>query len=251
MASGMARGAWARGKRIAFGNGTQIIWDQHSAEVFRGNPNIVAPGSESADGVVWIPYYKGHRLYNRHDKAGDRWVWNMDFHALPGEVFLDKAERVAGSRFGSGFVIIEPKVERWKSVASNKDWGRAKYQAVANALKADGFRVAELVHGDQPPLSGVELFRSASFRDALAIMSNASLYIGPEGGLHHGAAAVGIPGVVMFGGFIPPSVTGYASHANLTGGAEACGSLHDCAHCRAAMEAITVDEVLEEARERI
>jgi len=57
--------------------------------------------------------------------------------------------------------------------------------------------------------------------------------------------------VVLFGGFIPPSVTGYAAHANLTGGAEACGSLKPCPHCRKAMEAISVEEVVEEALERL
>jgi hypothetical protein len=82
-------------------------------------------------------------------------------------------------------------------------------------------------------------------------MSRAALYIGGEGGLHHGAAAVGVGGVVLFGGFIPPEVTGYATHANLTGGAEACGSLDPCRHCAAAMQAIGVDEVLEHAMARL
>ena len=74
-----------------------------------------------------------------------------------------------------------------------------------------------------------------SFRHALAILERARLYVGGEGGLHHGAAAVGVGGVVLFGGFVPPLVTGYAVHANLTGGAEA----------------ITVNEVLEHAMERL
>jgi ADP-heptose:LPS heptosyltransferase len=92
-------------------------------------------------------------------------------------------------------------------------------------------------------LAGVEQLETRSFRDVLAVLANASLYIGGEGGLHHGAAAVSIPAVVIFGGFIPPSVTGYATHANLTGGAEACGSLKPCAHCRKAMAAISIDDV--------
>jgi hypothetical protein len=49
--------------------------------------------------------------------------------------------------------------------------------------------------------------------------------------------------VVLFGGFIPPQVTGYPGHVNLTGGAVACGSLQRCSHCQAAMNAISVDEV--------
>ncbi len=145
-------------------------------------------------------------------------------------------------------MLIEPNVELWKPVAINKDWGIAKYQAVADALLAAGHRVVQFQYGDGSILAGVELVKTISFRGGLAIMANAALYIGPEGGLHHGAAAVGVPAVVLFGGFIPPQVTGYDTHTNLTGGTEeACGSLLPCQHCREAMDRIGVDEVLHAA----
>jgi ADP-heptose:LPS heptosyltransferase len=250
MATGMARGAKARGKRIAFGDRRRIVWDQHSPEIFRHNPNIAPPGAEGDQDVEWVAYFKGHRLYNR--QAGDRWVWNYDFKAQPGEMFFLNVERRNGLRYGRGFVLIEPDVPSWKSVAPNKDWGRARYQAVADRLRREGFRVGQFRHPKAgPPLAGVEQFRTLNFRDGLAILRNAALYVGPEGGMHHGAAAVGTEAVVLFGGFIPPEVTGYAAHANLTGGAEACGSLRPCAHCRAAMERITVEEVAAAAIERL
>jgi hypothetical protein len=70
--------------------------------------------------------------------------------------------------------------------------------------------------------------------------------------MHHGAAAMNIPAVVLFGGFVPPAVTGYDSHTNLTGGAEfACGSFRYCEHCIAAMKAISVDEVVTAALEHL
>lgn len=250
--SGLARGAKARGKRVAFGEGRRILWDQNSAMMFRGNPNIAAPGSEGASDLEWVPYYKGHRIYNRHDVADNRWIWNMDFRPTPGEIYLDQAERNAGTRLGTGFVLIEPNIEAWKPVAPNKDWGRDKYQTVADALRAKGHRVVQFSYARSgPPLRGVDAVGTSSFRDALALLANASLYIGSEGGLHHGAAAVGINAVVLFGGFIPPTVTGYDAHVNLTGGAEACGSLTQCQHCRAAMSAISCDEVIESALERL
>ncbi|MBZ9759482.1 hypothetical protein LB553_01085 [Mesorhizobium sp. CA8] len=250
MATGLARGAHAKGKKIAFGDGIKIRWDHHSHEVFKWNPNIAAPGRERDSCVEWIPFFKGHRIYNRQD--GDRWIWNMDFSPTPGEIYLDDIERKHGKRYGSGFIIIEPQSAPWKSVAANKDWGRSKYQEVTNRLKAEGYKVHQFLSDKgSPPLSGVSPLRTESFRDAISILANASMYIGSEGGLHHAAAAVGIPAVVLFGGFIPPKVTGYPTHANLTGGAEACGSLKPCQHCRRAMEAISVDEVVEEALERL
>lgn len=252
MATGMARGARSRRMRIAFGDGRRILWDKSSGEIFRGNPNIAPPGDERARDIKWVRYYKGHRIYNTQDIAANRWIWNLDFHAQPGEMFFGEGEKRTGARFGGGFILIEPNVEGWKSCAPNKDWGRTKYQRLTDRLRDDGYRLAQFSYPRAgAPLEGVEVFPTTSFRDALAILSHAKLYIGPEGGLHHGAAAVGIPAVVLFGGFIPPSVTGYESHTNLTGGAEACGSLSACPHCRAAMRRVSVEEVYSAARDYV
>lgn len=250
MGSGLARGAAARGKRIALGNGREILWEASSFEIFRNNPNLAPPGSEGAADLEWLDFYKGHRKYNR--RVGDRWVWNPAFHAVAGELYFDAAELAAGRRHGEGFVVIEPQSAQWKTVAPNKDWGVGNFQQIADGLRDAGRRVVQF-RGDRSPvaLSGVEQLATRSFRDALSVLANASLYIGGEGGLHHGAAALGIPAVVLFGGFIPPSVTGYAFHTNLTGGAEACGSLKACRHCRQAMAAISVGDVFDAALDRL
>jgi ADP-heptose:LPS heptosyltransferase len=251
LATGMARGALDRGKRIAFGDGHRIMWDQHSGEIFDRNPNIARPGSEKAADLEWVPFFKGSRLYNK--PAAGRWIWNYEFRAAPGEMFFSHQEQTEGRRYGAGFVLIEPYVAPWKSSSANKDWGLAKYQAVTNRLLGLGHAVVQLRYPKGgPALNGTRMVMSRSFRDALSIMQNAALYIGPEGGLHHGAAAVSIPAVVLFGGFIPPSVTGYPTHTNLTGGAtEACGNLRPCAHCRDALAAISVDQVVEAAQNRL
>jgi hypothetical protein len=244
MATGMARGAAARSKRIAFGDGKRIIWGPWSEEIFRHNPNIARPGSERDRDIEWVHYYKGNRLYNRH--SPDRWIWNMEFRSVPGEVFFSDNEKAFATSIDGGFILIEPNVPQHKSCASNKDWGQAKYQAVVDVLTARGNRVVQSNHGKRR-LAGVSVIETQSFRAALAVLSRARLAILPEGGLHHGAAALGIPAVVIFGGFIPPQVTGYDMHTNLTGGATACGSLRPCAHCRAALDAITVDDVIDAA----
>jgi len=246
MATGMARGAAARGKRIAFGDGKTIKWGPWSAAIFRGNPNIAPPGSEHDKGIEWIHYYKGKRIYNEHDRAGNRWVWNLKFHPVRGEMFFSEKECREASRHGGGFVLMEPNVPAAKNYAPNKDWGSANYQKVADGLRAAGLDVAQFAYPNSGRiLDGARSVATESFRQALAVLANAVLYVGPEGGLHHGAAAVGIPAVVLFGGFIPPQVTGYEMHTNLTGGApSACGLLRPCEHCRAALAAIGVDEVL-------
>lgn len=249
MATGIARGAAARGKRIAFGDGRRIIWDQHSAQIFRGpdlktqNPNIAPPCDERASDLEWVPFYKGNRLYNTHDHVRNRWHWNMNFRAKPGEVIFAKFETAYAKNAGQGFVVIEPNLPEFKTCGPNKQWPVERYDKLARYLRKTNQQIVQFYYNSGHRIPYAKQIKTQNFRQALAIMARAALYIGPEGGLHHGAAAVGIPAVVLFGGFIPPQVTGYKTHTNLTGGAEACGSLDRCEHCRAAMEAITVDSV--------
>lgn len=242
IATGLARGAAARGKRIAFGNGKTILWGPHSAEIFKGNPNIAPPGSEHQPDIEWIAYYKGHRLYNVGH--GTHWTWNENFRPSPGEVFLDRHEIEYAERVTPpGIIIIEPNVPWHKRGAVNKDWGLKRYQAVADRLLEDGHNVAQFAIG-RDRLSGVRTIKTPTFRHALAVMARGALLVAPEGGLHHGAAAVGLHAVVIFGGFIPPGATGYETHINLTAGAPACGKLSPCEHCREALNAIGVGEVI-------
>lgn len=249
MATGLAKGAAARGKRIAFGNGSNIIWDQHSEQIFRGNPNIAPPGSEGESDLEWIPFYKGNRIYNTHDHVRERWIWNYNFSSIPGEIFFHPKEtEFAEKNSPKSFVLIEPYVPAYKGCATNKTWPLNRYVNVVEMLKRKGYNVQQFRHNGAA-LPGVGAIQAPTFRHALAILAKASLYIGPEGGLHHGAAAVGIPAVVIFGGFIPPKVTGYDSHTNLTGSSKkACGSLTPCQHCKDAMESIKSKQVYDAAK---
>lgn len=249
MATGMAKGAAQRGKRIAFGNGSNIIWDQYSEQIFQGNPNIARPGSERDGDLEWIQFHKGSRIYNKHDHVNDRWIWNYSFRPTPGEIFFtDKELSFAQRAAPNDFVLIEPYVPAYKGCAPNKTWPFDRYLNVVQLLKRKGYNVQQFRHNGGA-LAGVGTIQAPSFRHALAVLSRASLYIGPEGGLHHGAAAVGVSAVVIFGGFIPPQVTGYDSHINLTGGVDHfCGSLTRCQHCVDAMTAIKTKHVYDAAK---
>lgn len=227
IATGLARGSWAeRGTRIAFGTDKRIIWDKNSEIIFRHNPNIASPGNEARGKVEWIPYYKGNRRYNM--QGNGHWIWNMDWRCTPGEIFLMPGEeRPIQQKTGKGFVLIEPNVPEWKKSTINKRWPFQRYQDVADQLLRDGHTVVQLnsVEGrGGPRLANVKQVNTGNFRQAAAALKASALYIGPEGGLHHAAAAVKVPAVVIFGGFIPPSVTGYDGHANMVGSDRFCGS---------------------------
>ena len=250
IATGIARNAWAeRGARIAFGAHGRVMWDKNSEEVFRHNPNILAPGNEGRGKIEWVPFYKGNRGYNR--QGAGHWIWNMEWQCKPGQFFFRASETTAGARLGTGFVVVEPNVPEWKSSDSNKRWPFERYQAVTDELVSKGFQVVQF--NAPGKLAGRLLQRAGhvatrSFRDAAAILRNSVLYIGPEGGMHHAAAAVGVPAVVIFGGFIPPSVTGYEIHKNIPGSDRFCGAFEACKHCADAMQSISVDTVTNAAR---
>lgn len=245
LATGFARGARARGRRVAFGDVVlrRYVTSPWQEIIFKNNPNIAWPRDAHQPDVEWCSFCKGNRIYNRKG-AGRRWIWNYDFRASPGEFFFTSEELEFATKLPKGFILVEPHVPLHKSVAVNKDWGFANFQAVADRLTRDGYDVFQFHHHSYPLLADVETFACPSIRHAAAAMRRASVVITPEGGTHHAAAAVGARAVVVFGGFIPPGVIGYDFHTNLTGGAaEACGNLERCDHCLQALRAITVEEV--------
>lgn len=238
LGSGLARGALARGKRIAFGNGRQIIWHANAHEIYRGNENVAPPGDERAADLDWIAHYAGARTYCRL-KPGKSWEF-IPGTQRAGELFFTPDEIAFADAIEPGFILIEPNT---KQQAPNKRWPYERYREIARLLAAQGYRLAQFVAGGLA-LDRVDQIKTGSFRLAAAVLQRARLYIGPEGGLHHAAAALDVPAVVIFGGFISPAVTGYATHTNLfSGDGLGCGNIDPCEHCRKAMDRISVDQV--------
>lgn len=256
IASGQARGAHARGKRIAFGDGSKIIWHPYAERIFAGNPNVAPPGSEKAPDIEWIANYKGNRPYARTNDAKTHWIYTPGTVKVPGEVFLNAAEQDwAQQQVGERpFVLIEPSVAHFKQMKSNKQWPVGRYMAIAEKLQASGYGVVQFTYSEPYGVgnllgNGVQVIKPPTFRHSLALMQRAQFYVGPEGGMHHGAAAVGIPAVVIFGGYISPDITGYTNHYNHYAGGAPCGRFEVCQHCAAALASITVEQVFESCRQ--
>ena len=191
----------------------------------------------------------GHRPYIKL-KTAERWFWNK-YRPEPADVVLTEAETAFGRVAKSAIIIIEPNV---KNIGHrNKDWGLGLWQNLVYAIRKEGLEVPlmQMTRPGDRGLAYVSQVPVDSFRKALACLKHARLYVGPEGGLHHGAAAMRTPAVVIFGGFVSPETTGYDQHRNLFTGGEACGMRTDCPHCRKAMNAITPEMVLHEIKESL
>lgn len=175
-------------------------------------------------------------------KSGVRWTWKR-WDIAPGELFFDAKEMrtINALRVRDAIgdaVLIEPHT---KDPASNKAWIWDRWQAVALS------GVAKFVQAGPAGtriLKGVTFIETPTFRVALLVLKASRGYVGTEGGLHHAAAAIGIPAVVLWSHFIAPEFTGYATHTNIRHAVGWCGLRVPCPECRASMERIHANEVV-------
>lgn len=232
--------------QIVIGNGRDIQW----SPVFENNPNITLPEEFDPSRAVWVRNHIGSRPYIDYERTtATHLAYKLDFRPERGDFFPTAKEKARGWELakGSGFAVIEPNTKG--TFSGNKDWRLDRWQAVADGLIKEGSRVLQLGPAGKPALRGVERVITPSFRWAWEILSRASLVITTDGGLHHAAAAVSVPAVVLWGARTHPSVLGYPQHRNLyTGTGESCGSIAFCPHCRDAMLKITPEMALEACR---
>lgn len=212
------------------------------SEVFEHNPKIIRDirivhqTLLNASGVR--PYIA--------EQTQTRWRWRK-FSPPAGELYLTRDEAAFGAQHG-GKVLIEPNIKG--TSGNNKAWIWDRWQRLVYE-NSDRYEFVQVGVSTVPRLEGVTFVNTPSFRHACAVLAASRAYVGTEGGLHHAAAAVNVPAVVLFGGFISPDVTGYKTHRNLFTGGTACGWRVPCAHCREAMNKITVDMVAGNMKEII
>lgn len=209
--------------------------------IWNNNPRI----STNGVGAQWSDNRSGNRPYIAQVRE-DRFIWRPYYDCPRGEIYLSPAETVFGAKH-AGLLIIEPNIKQRDG--NNKDWGFSRWQAVVDSAP-------ELPWAQVVPFGGRRLRRvrhidTPDFRQAAAVLSTSLGYVGPEGGLHHAAAAFNRRAVVVFGGFISPRQTGYSDQVNLFTGGEPCGWRKPCAHCQAALRQITPAMVVHEARRMV
>jgi len=208
------------------------------SDLWNGLPYIVLPESISLGQTQVLLNGPGARPYIA-DKSSAKWTWKP-YIPKPAEICFTNEELTFAWPF-FGKVMIEPNV---KNIGhTNKDWGFARWQALVDHLKEVDF--VQCLGPDSRPLAGVQVVMTPTFRQAAAVLQECSALVTSEGGLHHAAAAVSTPAVVIRGEFISPQVTGYTGQRDLWRGGHGlgCGMRVNCPRCRAAMASITVAEV--------
>lgn len=213
---------------------------KHSV-IFLNNPRIAGLGERGDFQELAARDMANNRPYHT-GKTAERWTYNLAFRPDVGEIYFTEFERAFGADY-QGRIIIEPQIKAGAS--PNKQWGR--WADLVALMRAAGLNPSQLGPAGTPPMDGVEHIVTPGFRMATAVLAGARAVVLPEGGLHHAAAVLGVPGVVIFGGFTPVELTGYPMHRNLGASlGDACGLRIPCAHCAAAMAAISPEQVFNE-----
>jgi len=226
MTSATIRKAHAKypNRPICVGPGSHAIWD----DVWQNLP----VSKEIVPDAVWIHDYGKHRPYIDYEQGDDdHFVYRQDFKAEPGWIILSEAEQKFRTK-AEGYIYLEPTVKG--SFSGNKDWGFLNWQQVV-----DEFRPNTFLQGRGHRLDRCMQVETPTFRHALSLLAKAKLFVGTDGALHHAAAALGIPAVVVWGGVASPKNLGYDTHINLWTGSKPCGSHNPCPHCRIALAGIT------------
>jgi hypothetical protein len=232
MASGDAKEANERtGKKVKLGDGVRMSWD---GQVFANNPRMA---SNSDTDVVWVKNYQGHRPYLKGSKDG-RLLFNDDYKPRVGEIYFNQLEKKNIDKINKDYIVVEPNVKRLYAHTVNKAW-----HGWEELFKHD---LPWLQLGDVSVKRYTKWKETTTFREALQVLSKAKLFVGTDGGLHHAAAALGIPSVVIWTGFTSPRHLGYDTHRNIHDGSEPCGTYDSiCQHCLLKSKAITVEQVLD------
>jgi hypothetical protein len=232
MASGDAKEANERtGKKVKIGDGSRMFTD---IQVFSNNPRMAFKYDTD---VVWVNNYPNSRPYLKGTNKG-KLLFNDDYKPRVGEIYFSHEEQKDIDKIDGDYIIVEPNVKKTFIHTVNKAW-----HGWEELLKHD---LPWIQLGDVTADKKTKWVETPTFRDALAILSKAKLFVGTDGGLHHAAAALGIPSVVIWTGFTSPRHLGYDTHRNIHDGSEPCGTYDSvCQHCLLKSKAISVEQVLD------
>lgn len=224
----------ARRRRELSGRRCQIIGKDGRPrwhEVWFGNDDVAGP--HEAGDFDRFQHCGGHRSYIDGSRSTrSRWAW-LTHRPTPARLPTVQVDLRADD-----CILVEPSIKAGAS--PNKRW--RGWQALVDARR--DLPWAQVGPPGTAWLSGVRRIETQTFWQAFSVLKACRAAVLHEGGLHHAAAALSVPAVVMFGGYISPDQTGYSGHVNLFTGGEPCGWRKPCAHCQTAMAKITVDAVI-------
>lgn len=201
----------------------------------------------NGDGVL-VKSFPGYRDYlNLKKSTGARQVLDPKHRPKRGVLKFSAEELHLGDALMDckPAVVLEPHVKGEFS-GQNKAWPWARWVNLLRMLQSVNYRVVQISKPGTTTLPDVD-FRIAEsdVRVALSCLRWADPLITTDGLLHHAAAALKVPAIVLWGSRTDPKVLGYREHKNISTGPPYCGMRVRCEHCEKAMRKISVRAVFE------
>jgi len=248
--------------KIAFGNPealsptsegkTKLYW----SEIFENNPNILQPGENAEEITIIANFPKSRPFINyaktkytqidEQNKTPYKFAYNADYETTRGELFFSdneiaEAEKLIGD-LEAPIIFIDP-----IAGIENKGWLPERWN---NLVEQSSYNFVQLLYNNQPTaLNGVTQIDPKTFRLACAILkvcSGKSILLTTDSNLHHAAAALNMPTIVLWSHYSHPDNLGYEEHINIRWDAAGtpCGLRDSCIQCKHSMEMIKVEDVL-------
>lgn len=224
-----------------------IMEDQHGNilrhDAWKNNPYVSVFDVQDA---IRLPN-RGHRGYTS-GATDEKWSFKP-YTPIPAEFFFD-AEELTWATKATEYWVAEPTLKD-RVVSVNKQWPFDHWNALGELLNENGIKIIQLAASEPSyRIPHAEMLITPTARYAAAVLKGSKGYVGHEGGMHHTAAAVGVPAVVIMGGFTVPAHTGYdlPNHRYLHGN-DPCGNRLHCDHCDRIMKSITPEMVFEMMKE--
>jgi len=230
------------GQRVVFPENRVFSYNINWRQAYQ-NINYIISKDEIVENedVVYFEDGKDFTKYIDWNNSTNKKFHFLPYRPIPAELKFNlivyEKLTILKRRLGE-FIFIEPHVKNGVSKL-NKDWGFENFQSLVNRVDA---KFVQPNYG-KPLLKGAIPITTAGFLDAAAILSISKTSVMNEGGLMHAAAAVNIPSVIIFGGYISPNNTGYEMHKNIHVKGSPCGMRSECLHCKKVMDQIKVKKV--------
>lgn len=220
-------------------------------DIFYKNPYITSVDSFNNK----LPYVKIPRvLAGINNELNDRIIWKKERVAEVGDLYTKKEEekfaedsinaifehwKIKNKKLPRGLIflsdiakrniILNNKIVNYEHYV-NKEWGKNKWEDFIKITSKD-YILVKTTNSKDNTVDGLYSI-ICDFRTNYAIMEKCDFYIGNEGGLSHLWAITRKRAIVFFGHWIPPHVTGYPFHLNLSKNSnDHCGSLTKCKTC--------------------
>lgn len=232
-------------------------------EIYQGNPHaLILPFPQYANYKIFrilgsvfglkihhIDYYyegyppKRHILELLCNKVG------LEKPLKSPSIFLSEKEKEIRLLPDTGKPWVAIQSTGLSTWTDNKNWGVDNFRAVARLL-ANEFCLVQLGAPGDPSLGvDLELQGHLGLRDVFIVLRQCKTFIGQEGFLMHATAAVELPSVIVYGGFIAPWQSGYGQNINLYSHVECapCWLEKKCPYEKKCLAQITPQQVFDRA----